>query len=77
MRQAFGLADLHSEQIEALARALLESDPKLRLLLVPHVHRPEGDVESDLDAARSLAAVWARPLRGACASSRSTYTRQS
>jgi colanic acid/amylovoran biosynthesis protein len=63
-RQAFGLADLHSEQTEALARALLESDPKLRLLLVPHVHRPEGDVESDLDAARSLGRRLGEPFAG-------------
>jgi polysaccharide pyruvyl transferase WcaK-like protein len=54
-RQTFGLADLHSEQAEALARALLNTDTDLRLLLVPHVHRPDGDIESDLDAARSLA----------------------
>lgn len=53
-RRAFGLADRHSCQAEALARALLDGDPELRLLLVPHVHRPDGDAESDLDAARSL-----------------------
>jgi colanic acid/amylovoran biosynthesis protein len=76
-RQSFGLADLHSEQIEALARALLESDPKLRLLLVPHVHRPDGDIESDLDAARSLAGRLSEAGAGAFASSENTFTRQS
>jgi len=53
-RRAFGLADSHCDQIEALARTLLEGDPDLRLVLVPHVHRPDGDAESDLDAARAL-----------------------
>ncbi|NKX43586.1 polysaccharide pyruvyl transferase family protein [Roseicyclus persicicus] len=53
-RRAFGLADRHDAQIEALATALLDADPGLRLLLVPHVHRPDGDPESDLDAARAL-----------------------
>lgn len=53
-RQAFGLAAPHPDQIDAVARALLESDRALQLLLVPHVHRPDGDAESDLDAARAL-----------------------
>lgn len=53
-REVFGLADRHTDQAEALARALLAADPRLRLLLVPHVHRPEGDIESDLAAARAL-----------------------
>ncbi len=52
----FGLADAHPAQIEAVARALLDVDPSLRLLLVPHVHRPPGEPESDLAAANSLAA---------------------
>jgi colanic acid/amylovoran biosynthesis protein len=51
-RKAFGLADPHTNQIEALARGLLEANPTLRLVLLPHVHRPDGDPESDLDAAR-------------------------
>lgn len=55
-RESFGLADPHPLQIEAAARALLDADPTLKLLLVPHVHRPEGDAESDLGAARTLAA---------------------
>jgi colanic acid/amylovoran biosynthesis protein len=54
-REAFGLADRHTNQIEALARGLLEVNPTLRLVLLPHVHRPDGDPESDLDAARALA----------------------
>jgi polysaccharide pyruvyl transferase WcaK-like protein len=52
----FGLADAHPAQVEAMARALLAAEPDLRLVLVPHVHRPEGDVESDLGAARALVA---------------------
>jgi polysaccharide pyruvyl transferase WcaK-like protein len=55
-RRDFGLADIHPAQIEGMARALLGAEPTLRLLLVPHVHRPEGDVESDLGAARALVA---------------------
>jgi colanic acid/amylovoran biosynthesis protein len=54
-RKAFGLADPHTNQTEALARGLLEANPTLRLVLLPHVHRPDGDPESDLDAARGLA----------------------
>jgi polysaccharide pyruvyl transferase WcaK-like protein len=54
-RREFGLADSHPAQIEAMARALLEADPELRLLLVPHVHRPGGHPESDYGAARALA----------------------
>jgi polysaccharide pyruvyl transferase WcaK-like protein len=53
-KDTFGLADRHDAQIEAVARALLEADPALRLLLLPHVHRPDGDAESDLGAARAL-----------------------
>ncbi len=52
--RAFGLAEAHPAQTEALARTLLEADPGLRMLLIPHVHRPRGDAESDLDAARAL-----------------------
>ncbi|KIC19918.1 hypothetical protein RA20_11460 [Leisingera sp. ANG-Vp] len=50
----FGLKDFHTDQADALAQALLRVHPGLRLLLVPHVHRPGGDAESDLDAARAL-----------------------
>ena len=55
-RRDFGLADAHPAQIEAVARALLGADASLRLLLVPHVHRPLGDPESDVAAANALAA---------------------
>jgi polysaccharide pyruvyl transferase WcaK-like protein len=55
-RRDFGLADLHPAQIETVARTLLVAEPDLRLLLVPHVHRPEGDAESDLGASRALVA---------------------
>lgn len=55
-RQNFGLRDFHTNQTDALAQELLKRNPALRLLLIPHVHRPGGDVESDLDAARGLKA---------------------
>jgi polysaccharide pyruvyl transferase WcaK-like protein len=50
----FGLADRHDRQIEAAARAILDHNPRLRLLLVPHVHRDQGDRESDLAASLAL-----------------------
>ena len=53
-KRMFGLAASHKDQIEALARALLNADPELRILLIPHVHRVESDAESDLAAARFL-----------------------
>lgn len=53
-QRTFGLKAPHPEQITAMARALLMADPKLKLLLIPHVNRPDGDAESDLDAARLL-----------------------
>jgi len=55
-RARFGLAKPHPAQIEAAARAVLASDPDMHLLLVPHVHRPQGDPESDLAAAEALSA---------------------
>jgi polysaccharide pyruvyl transferase WcaK-like protein len=55
-RRDFGLADTHPAQVETMARTLLAAEPGLRLLLVPHVHRPEGDAESDLGAARAIVA---------------------
>ena len=53
-RQTFGLAEGHDDQMNAVARALLKADPNLRLLLVPHVHKPVTDPESDLAASRAL-----------------------
>ncbi len=53
-RETFGLAGTHDDQITELARAILTKEPKLRLLLVPHVHKPETEAESDLRAARDL-----------------------
>lgn len=53
-QKTFGLAGSHADQITALAEAILHADPKLRLLLIPHVHRPDGDPESDLAAAKAL-----------------------
>jgi colanic acid/amylovoran biosynthesis protein len=52
----FGLADRHDAQIEAAARAVLEAHSRMRLLLVSHVHRSPGDMESDLAAATALKA---------------------
>ena len=53
-RRTFNLAASHDEQIEVLARSLLKGDPNLRLLLIPHVHKPETETESDLAACRRL-----------------------
>lgn len=55
-RSNFDLTDIHTDQIQALAQSLLETDRSTRLMLIPHVQRPEGDCESDLDAARWLKA---------------------
>ncbi len=52
----FGLADGHDAQIDAAARAVLDSHPQMRLLLISHVHRAVGDRESDLAAALALQA---------------------
>lgn len=52
----FGLAARHDLQAEAAARTILESDPSMRLLLVPHVHRRAEDRESDLGASLVLKA---------------------
>ena len=54
-RARYGLAADHPEQVEAAARAILDSDPAMRLVLVSHVIRPTGDAESDHDAACALA----------------------
>ncbi len=53
-QRRFRLAERHDRQIEATARELLFADPNVRLLLVPHVHKPETEIESDLAAARRL-----------------------
>lgn len=53
-QKTYGLADLHTNQIDAAAHALLQSDPSLRLLLVPHVLRAPDDPESDWAAANAL-----------------------
>lgn len=53
-RNTFGLAENHDQQIEALARSILSHDPKVRLLLISHVHKPVNEFESDLRAAREL-----------------------
>jgi colanic acid/amylovoran biosynthesis protein len=55
-RKTFSLADRHDVQIEAAARAILEAEPRMRLLLVPHVHREIGDHESDFGASLALKA---------------------
>ncbi|MEM7296247.1 MAG: polysaccharide pyruvyl transferase family protein [Pseudomonadota bacterium] len=63
-RRNFDLAASHADQIEAVARALLIAHPTLKILLISHVHRPGGDIESDLDAARSLRARLGRLAEG-------------
>jgi colanic acid/amylovoran biosynthesis protein len=55
-RATFGLADGHDRQALAAARAVLDHDPAMRLVLVPHVHRALTDRESDLAAALWLKA---------------------
>lgn len=51
---AFGLADNHNRQLLSAARAILDSDPAIKLVLVPHVIRPERDPESDWAACHAL-----------------------
>ncbi|MCX7300638.1 MAG: polysaccharide pyruvyl transferase family protein [Rhodobacterales bacterium] len=55
-KSTFGLADTHTAQLAATARAVLDHDPAMKLLLVSHVHRPVEDEESDLGAALTLKA---------------------
>jgi polysaccharide pyruvyl transferase WcaK-like protein len=55
-RADFGLACRHDAQAMAAAQAILAAHPRMRLLLVPHVHRDPGDRESDLGAALALQA---------------------
>ncbi len=55
-RKTFRLAERHDRQLDRAAAAMLDHDPDLRLLLVPHVHQAEGAAESDLSAARALKA---------------------
>ena len=55
-RAQFRLADRHDRQTEATALAALQADPKMQLLLVPHVNRAPGHPESDLDACQRLRA---------------------
>lgn len=50
----FGLSDRHDQQIDRVATTILQSDPAMRLLLVPHVNRAPGHPESDLDACQAL-----------------------
>lgn len=53
-QKTYGLANLHTEQIYVAARALLDGDPALRLLLVPDVLRAPDDPESDWAASVAL-----------------------
>jgi len=55
-QRQFGLRHPHTDQIEALTRALMEANPELRIMLLPHVHQPVEAPESDLAAARNLKA---------------------
>lgn len=53
-QERFGLADRHDHQIDRVALSVLQSDPAMRLLLLPHVNRGPGHPESDLDACQAL-----------------------
>ncbi len=53
-QQTFGLASSHCDQMEAMAQALLVTNPDVRILLISHVHKPQTDAESDLSAAKRL-----------------------
>jgi polysaccharide pyruvyl transferase WcaK-like protein len=55
-QKTFRLADRHDRQLEVACRAVLNLNPTMRLLLVPHVHQAEGAPESDLSASRDLKA---------------------
>ena len=55
-QKTFRLADRHDRQLEVTCRAVLNLNPTMRLLLVPHVHQAEGAPESDLSASRDLKA---------------------
>ncbi len=55
-QKTFRLADRHDRQLEVACRAVLNLNPTMRLLLVPHVHQAEGAPESDLSASRGLKA---------------------
>jgi colanic acid/amylovoran biosynthesis protein len=63
-QKTYGLAALHPAQLSATARTILDSDPAVRLLLVPHVHRPLDHDESDLAAALALKAELDETYRG-------------
>lgn len=53
-QRRFGLKAEHPAVAEAAARAILGSDPSLRLALIPHVMRRPADPESDWAAATAL-----------------------
>lgn len=53
-QKTFRLADRHDRQLEVMCRSILDQNPTARLLLVPHVHQPDGAPESDLSASRIL-----------------------
>jgi polysaccharide pyruvyl transferase WcaK-like protein len=63
-RTTFSLADGHDRQIAAIARAVLMAERDMRLVLIPHVHRPLGAAESDLAAAQALARDLANDFPG-------------
>lgn len=61
-RAQFCLADNHAAQLDAIATTILQSDPQMRLLLVPHVNRDIGHPESDLHACHTLRGLLPAPL---------------
>lgn len=53
-RRDFGLKENHTNQLHAAAKAILDSDPAMKLALISHVIRDPQDAESDWAAARDL-----------------------
>lgn len=56
-RETFGLKEAHTKQMLAAAKAILSSDPMMKLALVSHVIRDPADPESDWAAAKDLEAL--------------------
>ncbi len=73
-QKSFGLADPHPKQLLAAARTVLDSDPVMKLVLVPHVIRPEGDPESDWEACRNLEALLGQDYEGRVATLPQTFS---
>jgi colanic acid/amylovoran biosynthesis protein len=70
----FGLASNHRQLIARIARRLLE-ETDAHLLLIPHVHAPQGHLESDIEASENLMNDLARSTAGRSASRVDLVTR--